>query len=134
MGAATGDHAPGDFGVDGIHATRNYWTVNNFNNTKHQTCTAATFEGVDPLAHKDKRCYCDDSNKAISATLEQSVKKYWRQIYRARELKAEKIRAEALAAAATKKAEEERIAEEERLKKEKEKRKMKNLNKKKKKS
>jgi hypothetical protein len=31
--AKTGDHAMGDLGVDGIKVTRNYWTVNNFNNT-----------------------------------------------------------------------------------------------------
>ena len=120
--AATGDHAPGDVGVDGIKVTTNYWTVNSFNNTHHQTCSPKVFEDVDPLPHKDKRCYCDETGKAISAGLEQSVKKYWRQIYRERELKAEKIRAEALAVAATKKAEELRIAEEERLKKEKQER------------
>jgi hypothetical protein len=113
---------PGDIGVDGITVTKNYWTVNNFNNTHHQTCSSAMFEGVDPLEHKDKRCYCDESNLKISEALEQSVKKYWRNVYRERELKAEKIRADALAAAATKKAEEDRIAEEERLKKEKEER------------
>jgi len=115
-------HAPGDIGVDGIKATKNYWTVNDFNNTHHQTCAPETFEKVDPLPHLDKRCYCDEQRKMISTSLEQAVKKYWRQIYREREIKAEKIRAEALAAAAAKKAEEERIAEEERMKKEKEER------------
>lgn len=102
--------------------------MNNFNNTHHQTCAPKTFEDVDPLQHKEKRCYCDEANKAISGKLEQSVKKYWRHVYREREIKAEKIRAEALAAAATKKAEEERIAEEERLKKEKEERELKEKN------
>lgn len=31
--AATGDHKLGDLGVDGVKVTRNYWTVNSFNNT-----------------------------------------------------------------------------------------------------
>ena len=31
--AKSGDHPPEDIGVNGIGATKNYWTVNNFNNT-----------------------------------------------------------------------------------------------------
>ena len=116
--AKSGDHPPGDLGVNGAVATHNYWTTNNWNNTGHGTCGPDRFEDTDPLPHKDKRCYCDEKNKTVSATLEQAVKKYWRTKNREREIKAEKIRAEALAAAAAKKAEEERIAEEERMKKE----------------
>lgn len=123
--AASGEHPPGDLGVDGYRAMQNYWTVNDFNNTSHQTCSPKVFEGVDPLPHKDKRCYCDETREAVSSQMEQSVKRYWRQKMREAELKAEKIRAEALAAAAAKKAEEERIAEEERRKKEEEERKKK---------
>lgn len=57
-------------GANGIQATKNYWTVQNFNNTGHQTCGPALFETIDPLVGKDKRCYCDEDNKSISAALE----------------------------------------------------------------
>jgi len=80
--AKSGDHPPGDLGVNGAVATHNYWTTNNWNNTGHGTCGPDRFEDTDPLPHKDKRCYCDEKGKTISAALEQSVKKYWRTVNR----------------------------------------------------
>ena len=65
------DATKNTLGANGIQATHNYWTVQNFNNTSHQTCHPAIFETIDPLPGKDKRCYCDDENKKISEGLEQ---------------------------------------------------------------
>ena len=36
--AKSGDFTLADPGVNGVQATHNYWTVNSFNNTGHQTC------------------------------------------------------------------------------------------------
>lgn len=41
-------------------AINNYWTVNDWNNSKSNTCDKKNFEGVDPLPGEDKSCYCDE--------------------------------------------------------------------------
>jgi len=87
-----------------VSVTTNSWAVNSANSTEGHTCNSAIFEDVDPLPGVPKRCFCDQKMTKISSALEQRVKEYWRQKRREKELREEKVRAEALAEEAKKKA------------------------------
>lgn len=47
--------------VDGIN---NYYTVNDWNSSKkNYTCSAESFEGVDPIPGTAKSCFCDEKKQ-----------------------------------------------------------------------
>jgi len=55
---------------DWNHGINNYFTINDWNNTKkNYTCSAENFEGVDPLPGQEKSCFCDEEKQM--ATVEQ---------------------------------------------------------------
>lgn len=131
-------HDHKDYGQDARTVLRQWndykYAVNDWNNTNSK-CSKENFEGVDPLPHMHKHCYCDYEDTAIESnyayyywkriftdTKARSVKAYWRSIMRERELEEERIRAEKLAEEARREAEEKKKEEERRKKEEEERR------------
>jgi hypothetical protein len=101
-------------------ALASYYAVNDWNNTKAQTCEPKNFEYVELPIDVEKGCFCDEDRAYAPEADVQMVKEYWRGIMAEKAAQEEKARREAEAEAAAKRAAEEeakRKAEEERKRK-----------------
>jgi len=69
-----GEKTPGNY----YDTMENYYTINDWNNTRNNTCEAKNFEGVDPLPGIDKGCFCDENKLQVDEDSVTMIKDYWR--------------------------------------------------------
>jgi hypothetical protein len=86
--------------ADFEEATSEGFAVVEANNTNSVSCSAASFEGYDPLPGYLKHCYCDSRGTAKTAADIRATKDLWRAQEAERIAKEEKARADAEAEAA----------------------------------
>ena len=86
--------------ADFYTGVQNYWSVQDANKTKNQTCGPELFEDTDVLPGEDKQCFCDENKKNLAEEGVQYVKQYWRGIAQERAAKEAQATAQAEAAAA----------------------------------